>query len=55
MAKKTQDERIRELEEFKERIELGQKWLLCASGVVGTVIATTYYLLEIFHVTNGKP
>ena len=40
------EKRIKALEEFEERIKLGQRWLLCASITLGSLIATGYYLLS---------
>ena len=38
--------RIEYLEEFQERVRLGQKWLLCLFATVGGVVATIYYMLS---------
>ena len=40
------EKRVEELEEFQERVRLGQKWLLCLFATVGGFIATVYYILS---------
>jgi hypothetical protein len=43
---------IAELEKFRERIELGQKWLLCAVYTLGGLIGGVYTVIEIIKTLN---
>lgn len=45
---------IEELKEFKIRVELGQKWLLCAMYALGGFVAFVYTVIEIVKSLNIK-
>lgn len=53
---KTKIEKIeasnQELTKFKERIELGQKWLLCVVYVLGGLAGFIYTVIEIVKALN---
>ncbi len=41
------EKEIRELREFKQRIELGSRWLMCLIYGVGGAIGVAYTVIEI--------
>lgn len=40
-------ERLEKVEEFQDRIRLGQKWFLCILACIGTAIAVAYQIVGI--------
>lgn len=44
--KKTTEQRLKDLEDFHYRVQLGSKWLLCAIYALGGIIAFISYLLS---------
>ena len=41
------EKKVEELEDFKQRIELGQKWLLCAVYAIGGIVGFVGLVLQI--------
>lgn len=53
MVEKTQEERIRDIEEFVNEIKGGRKWVLSFFVAVGGVVATVYYLISGWRLWHG--
>lgn len=47
-------EEVEDLKKFKERIELGSKWLYCAFYTIGGIIGSIYVLIQIIKSLNIK-